>query len=45
MQQLKEPAIKIDNRITNLTEQQNMIMDQDQPQQQSQLSKLCVYKK
>jgi hypothetical protein len=43
MHQLKDAPRKITNRTTNLTEQQNMIMDQDQPQQQSALSIPDIY--
>jgi hypothetical protein len=44
MQQLKDTKnIPTNNRTKNLTEQQNMSMDQDQPQQQSALSIPDIY--
>jgi hypothetical protein len=44
MQQLKNSTVnKINNRPWDVTEQQNMIMDQDQPQQQSTLSIPDIY--
>ncbi|CAF0731502.1 unnamed protein product [Rotaria sp. Silwood1] len=43
MQQLKDPSRKMNNRTSNITEQHNMSMDQDQSEQRSTLSIPNIY--